>query len=269
MSRVARLLVSGVAVLLLAGCAGAEGPDQRGADPGAGRFVVSYEKPATKAQTSLAREVRDRGVVDETVAALNDYLILPVDVTVAVRSCDDGALYDPSKREIQVCLEDVAESRELIADAEADDTDEIDRGILVDTVNHEAGHALLDVYDMEFTGREEDVADQFSAFMSVRAGDRGLDDLESAAYGYELSAYAYEADPTDEHTSDAQRAVNYQCYVYGSDARDSQHLIAKDGLTKQRAEFCWEEWSDLLSGWLELLKRANAFRDVVVPADER
>lgn len=268
MSWVVRIVL-GAVVLMLSGCVDADGPEQRESDPDAGRFVVSYEKPGTKALRSLSREVRDRGIVGETVAALNDYVILPVDVGVAVRSCDDGALYDPARREIQVCLEDILETRELIADAEADDADEIDRGILVDTVNHEAGHALLDVYEMEFTGREEDVADQFSAFMSVRAGDQGLDDLESAAYGYELSANAYEADPTDEHTSDAQRAVNYQCYVYGSDGRDSKHLIAKDGLTKHRAEFCWEEWGDLKNGWVELLKRADAFRKVLVPADEQ
>lgn len=267
MSWVVRIVLGVVVVLLLAGCVDVGTPEQRESDLDAGRFVVSYEKPDTKALRSLSGEVRDRGIVDETVAALNDYVILPIDVGVVVRSCDDGALYDPTKREIQVCLEDIVESRELIDDA--DEVDEVDRGILVDTVNHEAGHALLDVYDMEFTGREEDVADQFSAFMSVRAGDQGLDDLESAAHGYELSANAYEADPTDEHTSDAQRAVNYQCYVYGSQERDSKYLIAKDGLTKQRAEFCWEEWGDLKNGWIELLKRADAFRDVLVPADEQ
>lgn len=256
-----------VLTMLLAGCAAGDRPEIRTPGPDDGAFVVTHEKPDDAALRPVARELIDSGVVEDTVEALNAYVLLPEDVTVAVRSCDDGALYDPAKREIQVCLEDVVESRELIGDAE--DAEAIERGILVDTVNHEAGHALLDVYELQFTGREEDVADQFSAFMSVRGKDQGLDDLESAAYGYELNAYAYEADPTDEHASDAQRAVNYQCWVYGSEKRDSTHLLAEDGLTKARAEFCWEEWTDLRDGWVALLKRADAFRTVVVPADER
>ncbi|WP_082555957.1 DUF4344 domain-containing metallopeptidase [Aeromicrobium sp. Root472D3] len=244
--------------LVLSGCVVLGGAGGDGAGPGGGAFVVTYEEPDDRDLRSVAAEVEDGGVVEEAVEGLNDFVVLPVDVPVVVRSCADGALYDPARREIQVCLEDVVETRELLEDA--DDAAATERGILVDTVDHEAGHALLDVYEMEFTGREEDVADQFSALVGVRGGDQGLDDLEAAAYGYELSAAAYEADPTDEHASDTQRAVTYQCYVYGSEGRDADHLVDEDGLTERRAESCWEEWGDLQEGWMRLLRRADALR---------
>jgi hypothetical protein len=220
--------------------------------------VVRYEQPDDAALRDVAAEVEDGGVVEQTVDRLNAYVVLPEDVPVVVRSCDEGALYDPETREIQLCLEDVVETRDLLA--ETDEAEATERGVLVDTIDHEAAHALLDVYAMEFTGREEDVADQFSALIGVRGGRQGLDDLESAAYGYELSAAEYEADPTDEHASDTQRAVNYQCYVYGSEERDADHLIDEDGLTRERAESCWEEWQDLREGWRRLLERADALR---------
>jgi hypothetical protein len=241
-------------VLAVTGC----GTGGGGPGAGGGEFVVRHEKPDDRELRAVAAEVEDGGVVEEAVEGLNDYVVLPEDVPVVVRSCTDGALYDPEKREIQVCLEDVVETRELLDDA--DDAAATERGILVDTVDHEAGHALLDVYAMEFTGREEDVADQFSALVGVRGGDQGLDDLEAAAYGYEISAAEYEADPTDEHASDSQRAVNYQCYVYGAEKRDSDHLVDEDGLTKQRAASCWEEWGDLREGWERLLAQADALR---------
>ena len=257
-----------LAAVLIPGCAPG-GPPDRVPAPGDGAFVVRYEKPDGRALRTVAADLKDDGVVESTVEALNDFVLLPGDIGVVVRSCDGGALYDPSKREIQICLEDVVQTRELLADADAEDLASTERGVLVDTVNHEAGHALLDVYAMEFTGREEDVADQFSAFVSVRAGDQGLDDLEAAAYAYELSAAAYEEDPTDEHASDAQRAVNYQCWVYGTEKRDSTYLVDTARLTKRRAEFCWQEWGDLKNGWLRLLKRADAFRAVTVPSEDQ
>ena len=253
-----RRAVVALVPLVLAGCVagGGSGGDRPG--PGDGEFVVRYEQPDDRGLRSVAAEVEDDGVVERTVKGLNDVVVLPEDVPVVVRSCTDGALYDPDQREIQLCLEDVVETRELLEDA--DDAEATARGILVDTIDHEAGHALLDVHAMEFTGREEDVADQFSALVGVRGGDQGLDDLEAAAYGYELSAAAYEADPTDEHASDSQRAVTYQCYVYGSEKRDADYLVDEDGLTKRRAASCWEEWGDLREGWMRLLRRADALR---------
>lgn len=242
----------------LAGCVVTGGPGADRPRPDGGSFVVRYDRPDSRALRDTSAEVRDSGVVEQTVDRLNETVVLPDDVAVVVRSCRDGALYDPGTRQIQLCLQDVVETRALLSGA--DDPEETERGVLVDTIDHEAGHALLDVYAMEFTGREEDVADQFSAYMGVQGGDQGLDDLEAAAYAYELSAAEYEADPTDEHASDAQRAINYQCYVYGADQRDSDHLVAKDGLSRARAAACWEEWQDLRDGWRRLLERADALR---------
>ena len=225
-----------------------------------GRFVLVFDVPQDKSLRAVGRELEAAGDLKAAVGLLNEKVDPLMKIRVAVRSCDDGTLYDPSKREIQICLEDVVETRELLADYASSGQELTERGIIVDTVNHEAARALLHVHNIAFTGREEDVADQFSAYMSMRRGSAGLDDLESAAYGYEISADAFEQDSSDEHASDAQRAANYQCYVYGSNKRKSEHLIAKDGLTKQRAEFCWQEWENLRDGWHRLLGDAGALR---------
>ncbi|WP_456696091.1 DUF4344 domain-containing metallopeptidase [Aeromicrobium sp. P5_D10] len=225
-----------------------------------GQFVFTIEPPRAKSMLKVSREVEATGDIRRAVERLNERVQLPTDVAVVVRTCDEGSSYEPSKREIQVCLEDVVQVRELLQDDSPGERALVERGILVDLVNHEAAHALLHVYAIAFTGREEDVADQFSSYMSVRRGPTGLDDLESAAYGYELSAAAFEHESSDEHASDAQRAINYQCYVYGTKKRDSAHLLSRKGLTKARAEYCWEEWQDLRDGWHRLLGQAGALR---------
>lgn len=229
-------------------------------DDNDGQFVFAIEAPRAESMRTTSRELEASGEIARAVDRLNERVRLPTDVKIVMRTCDEGSLYEPSKREIQICLEDVVQVRELLQDDSPADRALAERGILVDIVNHEAAHALLDVYGIAFTGREEDVADQFSSYMSVRRGPVGLDDLESAAYGYELSAHAFEHESSDEHASDAQRAINYQCYVYGTEKRDSAHLISKKGLTKARAEYCSEEWQDLREGWHRLLGQAGALR---------
>lgn len=227
---------------------------------GNGRFVLSFDENRIMKLRAVSEQLKTAGDAERAVDRLNKRVRMPEDVDIVVRSCKDGSLYDPQKLEIQVCLEEIVEARELMSDDPPRERKVTERGILVDTINHEGAHALLDVYDLAFTGRQEDVADQFSSYMSMRRGAEGLDDLESAAYGYELLAHAYEHSSSDEHASDAQRAINYQCYVYGAAKRNSKHLIAKDGLTKDRAEFCWEEWQDLRDGWHRLLGQAGALR---------
>lgn len=258
---VARSLVLLVLGTALSGC-GLSGLASLGETPegGEGRFLLREEAPRDKSLRKVSQQLQKSGEIKRAVERLNERLRLPEDVKLIVRSCKDGSSYDPEKQEIQFCLEDVVEVRELTADDPADERALTERGFVNDNVNHEAAHALLDLDGIAFTGREEDVADQFSAYMSMRQGDAGLDDLESAAYLYELSAHEYEQESADEHANDAQRAINYQCYVYGAKKRDSAHLISKKGLTKARAEYCWEEWEDLRDGWHQLLGQAGALR---------
>lgn len=250
-----------LAVMLLAGCDAGQAADTAptgGAEVGDGGFVVSYEDVPDSLAT-IGRQVQEAGVVDDAVALLDQQVALPEDVAIHVRSCTSGTGYDPQERTIEICLEEVQETRDLLRDTGADEPGATERGILLETVMHEAGHALIDVLDLRFTGREEDVADQFSAFVLTR-DEQGADALEAVAYGYEVSAAAYEAEPSDEHTSDAQRAVNFQCWVHGAELRDSDHLIDDSALTRERADYCPEELADLRAGWTALLDDAGALR---------
>ena len=120
---------------------------------------------------------------------------------------------------------------------------------------------VIDLLDLPFTGREEDVADQFAAWRLAESGDEASTEaLLSSAYEYTILASAYEADPNDEHASDAARAVNYLCYLYGSDPEQWDQLVDDEPLTRERADQCEDEWDGLRVGWRQLLADADALR---------
>ena len=231
------------------------------ARPGRGGLVVEWPGDVPDRLARLRTTLRRSGVVEEAAAALDARVALPVEVTVEVRSCPDGTGYLPGESLVELCLEDVARTRLDLEAADAEDVGATVLGIVRETVLHEAGHAFIDVLELPYTGREEDVADQLAAWVLVGSGDEeAVEALLSASYEYEVLAASYEADAGDEHAPDAQRAVNYLCWVHGSDPAEWDGLVDGEPLTEQRAERCEEEWDDLDRGWRTMLDDAGALR---------
>lgn len=230
-------------------------------DAGAGAKVVVTYPDVPEAWRGWQDDVRESGVLEEAAKDLRSVVALPRELTVEVTTCKDGTGYLQGEALVELCLQDVKSSRDELEDADADDVDETLRGIWRETFFHEAGHALIDLLDLPFTGREEDVADQFAAWRLAESGDEASTDaLLSSAFEYEILASAYEADPDDEHSSDAARAVNYLCYLYGSDPDTWEDLVDDEPLTQDRADLCEDEWDRLRLGWRELLDDVDALR---------
>ncbi len=205
--------------------------------------------------------VRESGVLEDAARDLTAVVALPRTLTVEVTSCSDGTGYLQGEALVELCLQDVKASDDELRAAKAEDREATLEGIWRETFFHESGHAVLDLLDLPFTGREEDVADQFAAWRLAESGDdASTEALLSSAYEYTILASAYEADPNDEHASDAARAVNYLCYLYGSDPERWDGLVDDDPLTQERADQCEDEWDGLRVGWRQLLADADALR---------
>ncbi|UGY92701.1 DUF4344 domain-containing metallopeptidase [Streptomyces gobiensis] len=269
---VAFALVCLVVVPLLLVTSGA-GADQT--RTGSGGFVPEYGKPAG----GTARErafLQDHRVLEEVSGRLNELVAMPATVRMTGRSCGDTEVaYDPERARIDVCYEFVAEVREMFAAApsaaDADIADiadaVVDRktvGVMTEALYHEAGHALLDKLALPYTGREEDVADQFAAYSLIPQGKKGQAAILAAAENYEL--YAEDTDPRDvdfagPHAADAVRAVNYHSYLYGSDPKRYRHLVGDNRLSEDRAGLSEEEYDALRHGWDALLRPHLTRRD--------
>ncbi|WP_345329031.1 DUF4344 domain-containing metallopeptidase [Kitasatospora aburaviensis] len=151
-----------------------------------------------------------------------------------------------------------AEQREAVAD---EDVIGMANGVIL----HELGHALVDLYDLPVTGKEEDAVDQLSVLL-LTAGDEehtayavstvnALSGLARAELAGRLPAEAY----ADEHSLDAQRFYNQVCWLFGSDPGTFASVVQvpenPDGvLPVDRAQGCEAEYDQLNSSWSTLLQ---------------
>jgi len=218
-------------------------------------MVVRYEEPAG-ADRKDAAFLRGRGLVEEAAAAVAGLVKVKRPVDVVVRSCGgEGASYDPETRTVEMCYEEVSETRDLFQQAGRPESGDEVEAVLLETVFHETAHALVDVLSLRVIGREEDFADRFAALMLLDKGAVGEQQLLAAAEAWRLWAEtAEDADGgEDEHSSDFDRFVDDLCWVYGSAPGRHQDLVGPDALPARRAAGCAREWTAVRDAWLTAL----------------
>ncbi|MDO8188898.1 DUF4344 domain-containing metallopeptidase [Conexibacter sp. JD483] len=123
-------------------------------------------------------------------------------------------------------------------------------------VAHEIGHALVDQLDIPVTGREEDAVDGFAAFLLNKSPNFGPRSAFTAALLFDAIANSrdlQEGDFADEHSLPEQRVYQFLCWTYGSDPKNFKVLIGEDGLPKERAGRCVDEWKQVNRSWGRLL----------------
>lgn len=278
-----RLVVAACAALLLAaGCGGSKGqhsgatsrPEERppGTSPSdptsepaaAGKMTFRYED-ATTSEAQTGRQLMVDAKLLETVAAhVSDTLNLPHDVGAVGKQCGEANDYwDPNVNEIQLCYEDIQQSRQRFANSGNPNPNDAAVDATISGFYHELGHATLSIYELAFTGREEDVADQLSAFMLLTPGADGKpypDGVRIAtdtAQDWKLSAKeagdANELPFWDGHSMDITRMYNWECWIYGSDTTANASIVASGDLPEDRAGNCEEEFQNMSKAWHQML----------------
>lgn len=250
-----------------------------------GDFVVSFEDSSSDYHHEIARMYQDNGFFDATASSLNDVIALPRNIGIVSAQCDTiNAFWSPDNNAIIVCYE-LTEYLYEIFRAETKSQQELDNAVLgaVEFIfYHELGHALIDIFGIPFTGREEDAVDQFSTYVLL-GSDLGVDSALSGASFFFISG---NADPQtqsvedmafwDEHSLDQQRFYNIVCMIYGSDPETYSNLIRQESkgflltsatgyLPKERADRCQDEYTDISRSWETLLNAYVAFKDLSEP----
>ena len=120
-------------------------------------------------------------------------------------------------------------------------------GPFTDTVLHEFAHALFDYLDIPVLGREEDAADQVSAYIYLQLGpDEARRLIMGAVYAYMLEVQ--NSDPpsmdefADEHSTSQQRVFNLLCMAYGANPELFEDVVILVELPQYRMEVCEEEF---------------------------
>ncbi|QTN19226.1 DUF4344 domain-containing metallopeptidase [Brevundimonas sp. AJA228-03] len=250
-------VAAAAAAFVILGACSSESVAASGADRG--DFVVRPAELTSDDYTELAEQLSEERWLEDVADVLNESLSLPVDIGMRFAECgENNAYYIPDDREIQICIEMFEGERETFA-AYYDTDEEIEdavNGSFLFTVFHEVGHALIDVLEIPFTGREEDTADSLAAWWLID-GDDGEESAISGALSFytdpEEAGDLEESDFADEHSLSQQRYYTLTCLVYGSDPDKYANLLEDEWLTPERAEQCPAEFERLTSTWYTLL----------------
>lgn len=239
-----------------------------------GHLRFSYAKVTNPDHVELKKIFHDERYFEEVVEDLDKTLVLPRNLDVKLQECGEvNAFYDPEDKAVHLCYELLDHFLEIFGtDAKTDEENEEAAGKAIAALTfvfyHELGHALIDLYDLPVTGKEEDAVDQLATVMLLETWDGEESELAltASAEWFDSSAAEREEDPdmADEHALDEQRYYNLLCWTYGSDPDYFKDQLEDWQLPEERAERCPEEYQKMSRSWDQLLGPHM----VEVPEDE-
>ena len=140
---------------------------------------IKYKK--TTNFQAIEKRYREKKLLENIFTSLSEFIKLPSDLTAEYGECEEeNAFYDPETKKITVCYEIIDWIEKLNKDEE--EKEEITKNILTFFILHEIGHALIHLYELPTTGREEDVADQLATFFLLGTNDIGALDAADSFY---------------------------------------------------------------------------------------
>lgn len=225
---------------------------------------IRYEDAQTPEAQDGRQLMQDAKLLETVAQQVNDTLNLPYDLAAVGKECGEANDYwDPSVNEIQLCYEDIQQSQQRFARNGNPDPTQAAVDAEIAGFYHELGHATLAVYQLAFTGREEDVADQLSAFMLLAPGadgkpyPNGVRIATDTAQDWKLSAKeagdANELPFWDGHSMDITRMYNWECWIYGSDPTANANMVTSGDLPEDRAGNCEDEFQNMSKAWHQML----------------
>lgn len=226
-------------------------------------FVAMYSTPKTQQFAQFNENLQRNQTLEQMAAALSQGISLNVlnnqPVTLTIAECgSENAYFDPQQRVIVLCYELIGQvtqgiQRDFARISSPKEIADIIGGGLTFVFVHELGHALISLLDLPVLGREEDAADQISAFFMLQS-EQAPYALAGALWFFRSNTFFYTRRHfSDEHSLGPQRQSNLACLAFGKDSNRYQYLIAGKYLTKERAPRCKSEYQQLDSSVRKLL----------------
>lgn len=190
-----------------------------------------------------------------------DLFVMDSPVHVTFQECGQAnAFYRPASDSIIMCYELVVRYAEVFRNSSWD-TAYGTSSALKWILSHELGHAVIDIFDLDITGQEEDAADQFATVMLMLVHE------EEGAHAVQAMAYAYSVSPGgtpawDTHSLDSQRYYNTICLLYGNHHDDEIGESVAYRIPESRRVLCPSEHEAAFHAWSVLLV------DYLIPTDE-
>ena len=210
---------------------------------------INYVAPENPKHQQLYELLKERKSLEKLQEFLSPFRFQwTLDLTLT--GCDGEADAMYADDEIEICYEYIEDLQKYMAtETTPAGIEPLDTllGPFVDTVLHEFAHALFDFHDVPILGREEDAADQVSAYIYLHlAKDEARRLIMGTVYTYMLEVQ--DTDPpdmeeyADEHSTTEQRTINLICMAYGADPKLFKDLPGLGGIPQYRIDICEEEY---------------------------
>lgn len=225
---------------------------------GNGSFKVgaSPKRRDKNIKANMSAEARQE--LQAIASELNKTFSLPQDLYLSVNTCGvANAFYDPDAKEIIMCKELTMLFAKGFAD-EYKDKEEAAQAVEDSTIfvfYHELGHALIDIYDLPVTGREEDAVDQLATLIVADGSEDGAASVFNGAVAFTLldDGELNESAFWGEHSMGLQRFYNTICMLYGQDPEAHKDMVKEEVLPQARAQRCPGEYERIEKAWGTLL----------------
>jgi hypothetical protein len=226
-----------------------------------GQVQYEYQDPANAMQKNIRDRLQELRILERLSEFLSP-LRLPRPLTLTVQGCDGRVNAYYWRDKVMVCYEYfdfLLKVAPEMPTPEGLTRHEALAGMTADVFLHETGHAVFDMLEVPFLGREEDAADEFSAYVLLQRAKEdarrlilGVAYLGSKQAQQEMSSEAQQADI---HELPAQRYYNVLCMAYGDDPNLFADAIQYWHLPETRAKNCHYEY----------LRYQYAFRALISP----
>jgi hypothetical protein len=229
-------------------------PSQQGWE--LGQIDIAYVEPKDDAFSAIYDSLKDRQVLEELQEFLSP-VRLPRKVLVKFDQCDQSYRpYQPGGP-VTLCYEYISRLAALATKIPAGGTtargvsrDDAMVGAVVQALLHEMSLVLMDQQELPVWGREQDAADQLTAFLMMQFDKKTARKLvNGAAFFFEASERTWTgSDFSDVKSPEPQRFYNFLCLAYGSDPRAFADFVADRDppppylLPPRRADNCTGEY---------------------------
>lgn len=222
-----------------------------------------YKQPETQIDKQNMNLIKNSQRIEDLKIILNDFFILKKDVKV-IFGTEEGPYFNPFKNTISFPYFFIEETREKFKKANYDKRENIDLDtavidVLIHSILHEFGHALVDMFDIPVLGREEDAVDNLANILLLDFFEYGDDVLLTNAdifdlYGDEKKELK-EQDFMDEHSLDLQRFYSMLCFVYASNPEKYEKMLNMYEFPEYRKEMCQAELNNSSRAWYKVLDK--------------
>ena len=222
--------------------------------------VPAYGETQSERHAQVQKNLKSVRAVERMASSLSYGLSLPQPITLMTTECGTAnAFYDPRQRTIILCLEllvrAMTAATQISDEVNRDRRERVAAGAVSFVLLHELGHALIQVLDLPLLGREEDAADQLSAYLLLNgpASDAQFA-MRGAMWFFADTATTFtQRQLSGEHSLDSQRRGNLACWAIGMNSSAYAWARREGRLTPQREARCPSEYRQLASAVRRLL----------------